>query len=362
MAYILQRDEDREKQQGQGSGQTAPGQAAPTAPTAPSSQAPSAPPNVFAPLLGTPSTPNRGQATPGFLDYNRVVAANAGQGARVSDRLLGTTDRVFNRAQTGLAGAQQAFDGQIQAFNAQLAAPRALLRGGPPTPADAPTDVQNAGLRARADQFDEAGRALVDMRYAGPRALDLGAAGDAARDGAMRTRALGTSEGRAALLAGGAGTRGTRGFDALLAGAELGGQIEQTRAPGTELERLFETARADAARRAAEADARAAAAQAEGQQLLDGAAGLRTRADTNEGRLAEGHARRRDLDSSYDEALNRGGVSWMGDAPVSREEWYEMPDDVRSILVAEGLGGNLLVPTRGRDAITRWRRGRPGRR
>lgn len=346
MATVAKDHTDDETQLGD------PGQTSQEAQVAPLGQTAQA-----APDTGAGASPHAApQSTPQgrFMDIQRLLNANKGQGAGLAQRAVSTADRYAGLAQQQLGQAQTAYQQQVKAgtptaFNYTSPTPAA-----PPPPPSIPALTgwgmpASSGLaRAPAASPNYSGlptdpaaaQNAATATYTGPhsladtRGVDLAALNQSAQQAQQAGQALGSESGVSTLL----GTGGGMGaLDAALAFGE-GGSALRSAAPrfGSILDQL-RTAQGDtSAADAAQASATKTAAA--GNQALADQAAQATQTQLDQQRAADDAVRQQ----QEDESLGQWFASYFGNASSPM------------MGPASSMGFTSAPPALGTDAYRQW--------
>lgn len=182
----------------------------------------------------TPAGQPAGGASPGYVNFSRLLAVNQGGAQRMADSLVGQVQQKGQEAANQIQGARQDFQGKVQAgtLNYQAPGPAPQQVGGM---AGRARDAQGGGVSPELYRTAGALSAQAKQGYTGPK--DWNAAGydtvamqGAARGAADAAKNLTTAGGRGAMLraqAQGPYTAGMSSLDAALSGAALGSRGEE---------------------------------------------------------------------------------------------------------------------------------------
>lgn len=171
-----------------------------------------------------PAAPSGGaaqptQATPGYVDFSRILAANQQGAQSMADAMAGKVSEQGQQASSAIDAAHKGFQSQVQAGTNTYSRP--MVGAGSTSTAPLAQQYQQAGAIAGA----AAGRGYTgpkDYQGAGVNTAQLSAQAASAQDAVKN---LATPGGRAALLQPQASpnyTAGMAGLDSALAGAALG--------------------------------------------------------------------------------------------------------------------------------------------
>lgn len=165
----------------------------------------------------SPAGQPAGGASPGYVNFSRLLAVNQGGAQRMADTLAGQVQQKGQEAASQIKGAQEGFQGKVQAGTLNYQAPSFQRTQG----ADPSADLyRTAGaLSAQAKQGYSGPK---DWSAAGYDTVAMAGSAKAAQDAA---KGLTTAGGRGAMLraqARGPYTTGMSSLDAALSGAALG--------------------------------------------------------------------------------------------------------------------------------------------
>lgn len=171
-----------------------------------------------------PSAPTAAQqeaptATPGYVDFSRIVAANRPAAQAMGQRLVSGVEQQGQAAQQAIQGAQQGFTSRVQAGTAHYNSPN--LTGG--------------WQQDRFQSAQAAAHAGAAGGYTGPKGwedagLNPAALAEQAATAQDRAKALTSTAGRGGLLREGAAgpySAGMSALDSELAGATIGGDARR---------------------------------------------------------------------------------------------------------------------------------------
>lgn len=209
--------------------------------------------------------PSGGGATPGYVDFSRILSANRAGAQGMASQLAGRVQQAGQQASGAVEDAGKKFQGQVQA-GTQSYTPTAYTPG----PAGGP---QSGNLYAAAG----AASAQAGRSYTGPKdwqgaGIDTGALTTQAREAGDAARNLATAGGRGALLreqARGPYSAGMSTLDSALAGAALGSRDDELAAQYGNLSQRLQELQAQGGQQVQQATTASEAAAKQAQEEAD---------------------------------------------------------------------------------------------